>query len=531
MRIWLYIRYSSVNQEDGVSIDLQQSALRTFIASEPFLAKVAQRDIIDCIDEAKTGTTFVGRHAFARILRESQKGDVLLIYKYDRLGRNLIESLLNLKTLEERNGICVYSATESNQPFVRNILLTMAEEFSRQLGDRCKRALDSRALQGFATNKAPFGYRLHRDGGKGGARYMLEAAEAKIVARIFDCRAQGWSFKTIAGTLNQERQKSPKGQLWTSGTIRSILHNEAYLGTILSGVRLFKKGFRGPGSGKKRPSSEWKRRDDAHAAIISREVWDRIRALDGASLPARESSLRANYLWSGVVKCAQCGSNLTRHTCKNGVYYGCDSHAKYGDRLTCHNRYLVREEELNEYTLSLLEDFVFCPEFVDDLIAVVRGQVTQLTQANHDTVRPLERTRDRVSSEYEAVVRNLAKTKDEEMYAIMVDEANKLKAERDSLRGQIEQHKKLAGATVDVDQIEARVRSKLEQFFGALRSQDVPAARSGLADQIEKLEVTPDRELIVHPNPKGLLAGVGAGVACLTNCNADVGAGNIPTGI
>ena len=134
---------------------MQRDAIVKLVAGH---ADLRGHEIIERKDEAKTGTTLKNRDGLVSILRDAKKGDAMIIFKYDRLGRNLLESLQTIKQFEER-GVIVYSTSEPNSEILRNLLLSMAQEFSKQLGDRCQRALRTLAASGSAANRAPYGLR------------------------------------------------------------------------------------------------------------------------------------------------------------------------------------------------------------------------------------------------------------------------------------------------------------------------------------------------------------------------------------
>jgi site-specific DNA recombinase len=158
MRVFAYLRYSSENQSGGVSLEMQRTAINSYLKSHPeFSGQVIPR-----IDEAKTGTTTKGREGLASIQRDAKAGDIVVVYKLDRLGRDLLDSLQVLKDFEDAK-VRVLSATEPESKIVQEMMLAFAGEFSRQLSDRCKRALTARAEAGNVANKAPFGYRIHRE--------------------------------------------------------------------------------------------------------------------------------------------------------------------------------------------------------------------------------------------------------------------------------------------------------------------------------------------------------------------------------
>lgn len=267
MRVFGYIRYSSQNQQGNTTVETQRQAIEYFARATPELKNFP---IIERRDEGKSATTLRGRAALEGVMREATKGDALVVFKYDRLGRNLLDSLLTIKALEE-HGIQVYSTSEPNTEVVRNLLLTMAQEYSRQLGDRCKTALDKRASEGHAANKPPYGYEIKSAGHNAGKKFVPVPDEAKVVAQIFQSRAEGVSFREIARMMNAEGQHTKKGNLWSRSTVRAILKNECYLGKTISGIRRFKKGH---GLQEIRKRADWSIGINAHEALITQDIWD-----------------------------------------------------------------------------------------------------------------------------------------------------------------------------------------------------------------------------------------------------------------
>ncbi|HUU97560.1 MAG TPA: recombinase family protein, partial [Phycisphaerae bacterium] len=80
----IYARYSSHAQDGGTSIDVQIDAC----------SRGLDGDVKQYVDRAKTGRSLAGREALLQLLAdaEAREFDRVLIYKYDRLGRNLAES-------------------------------------------------------------------------------------------------------------------------------------------------------------------------------------------------------------------------------------------------------------------------------------------------------------------------------------------------------------------------------------------------------------------------------------------------------
>jgi hypothetical protein len=84
---------------------------------------------------------------------------------------------------------------------------------------------DERGKQGYAANYLPvLGLVSHR------GVFTLIPEEIKILQRIFNMRAAGASYKTIADTFNSEGIKSKKGKMWDPTSVCYILHNNRYIG-------------------------------------------------------------------------------------------------------------------------------------------------------------------------------------------------------------------------------------------------------------------------------------------------------------
>ena len=216
-RVFAYLRYSSDNQREGTSLKTQREAIRDFVSRTPELKRMT---LIEKVDEARTATTFRNRVGFEEIMREARGGDALVTYRYDRIGRNLPQTVKRVYDLEDR-GVQVFSASEAgNDELTRAIIFGMAAKFSSDLSDRLKRSLDGLARGGYVTNKAPFGYRIESQGTRTGKKLAVVPAQAKIVRRIFRLRAKGFSYRQIARKLNDQKVPAPRHDQWAMSGIR-----------------------------------------------------------------------------------------------------------------------------------------------------------------------------------------------------------------------------------------------------------------------------------------------------------------------
>ena len=123
------------------------------------------------------------------------------------------------------------------------------------------------ASRGFwISSHVPFGYRRVpvQDGPKKRSKLETDAATAPVVKRIFDMAEAGRTTVDIARILNEEGIASSRGKPWSKTSVRSILTNEVYTGTLLWGA-----------SAKSRIDPV--RVEEAFPAIVSKAQFFRVR--------------------------------------------------------------------------------------------------------------------------------------------------------------------------------------------------------------------------------------------------------------
>ncbi|WP_432536117.1 recombinase family protein [Kineococcus arenarius] len=139
VRAILYLRQSAGHEE----------SISTVTQLEHAAAHARRRgyEVVDVvIDTAASGRSFTGR-SIGRIIEEVTAGtaSVVVVWKWSRWGRDLVESLLHLAELERAGGR-LESATEPGDAapttggFSRNDMLALAQHESERIGDSWKDA-------------------------------------------------------------------------------------------------------------------------------------------------------------------------------------------------------------------------------------------------------------------------------------------------------------------------------------------------------------------------------------------------------
>ena len=160
--------------------------------------------------------------------------DVLLVWKFDRLARNVLYAVTMANRLREEHGIVLRSVTEpidtatSMGSMFFAVLASMAEQERRTITERTMAGKVEKATQGgFAGGAVPLGYRRDLIGG-----IAVNPAEAAVVKSIFSMSKKGSSLREIVDHLNKERLPTKRGGRWYPGTIAYILDNPKYRGLV-----------------------------------------------------------------------------------------------------------------------------------------------------------------------------------------------------------------------------------------------------------------------------------------------------------
>ena len=183
-----------------------------------------------------------------------------------------------------------------------------------------------------------------------------EAAE--VVRQIYQWSLEGHGRQNIAYLLNQRgipnptRYKAERGWtcnhpvkndfgLWNKVTVGRILTNEMYTGVMVQGRRR-KVSYKSKVV-IDTPESEWYRVEGTHEAIIDRATFEAVQR--GLKLRTRTDGTGETHLLSGLVKCADCGSTMSKCSNGNRSYLRCKLYADSGSQKLC-TRHSVRLDQL-----------------------------------------------------------------------------------------------------------------------------------------------------------------------------------------
>lgn len=164
-----YARVSAIEQ----NLDMQIDALK----------RAGCRKIFQEMRSGKAGTI---RPEFEQMLRFIDKGDTLIVWKLDRLGRSLTEVVSTLEELH-RQGIHFRSLTEefdstsAHGRFALQMQATLSEYFVNLTRERTIEGLRAAKARGVRLGRPP----ALSEADKAEARKLLEAGEMSV-AKIAD---------------------------------------------------------------------------------------------------------------------------------------------------------------------------------------------------------------------------------------------------------------------------------------------------------------------------------------------------------
>lgn len=207
-----YLRVSTDQQADsGLGIEAQREAVLKTAArlGLPLVEVFIDAGLSGALDLENRPNLFAAVQGLKR-------GDVLIVAKRDRLGRDLVGVAMIERQIEKKGARIVSAAgegtdgTDAGAMLQRQILDVFAEYERRLIGQRTKAALQAKRARGERAGNVPFGYQLGDDG------QTLEKCEAEqaALAILEELRAAGFSLRQVAAELNRQGFTTRRGTAW-----------------------------------------------------------------------------------------------------------------------------------------------------------------------------------------------------------------------------------------------------------------------------------------------------------------------------
>lgn len=360
-RCAIYARYSSERQnersiEDQVAICRRAAQQRGWAPMAIFS------------DAAISGAAMANRPGLHAALAAAERGDfdVLLCEDEDRIARNL-EHLAHVVNRLEYASACLSTLTTEKVETMHVAMKGfLAQDYLRNLSAKTRRGMMSNAEKGLATGSRIYGYRTQ----PGGAQEIMPQ-EAEVVREIFRRYGAGETGRAICADLNARAVPGPRGGFWNPSTLsgsrtrgNGLLATELYAGVkVWNRIEMRKDPQTGQRVSRARPPSEWKRTEVPTLRIVSDDLWSAVQARRDARAVQtpydRNPSKRG--LFSGLIKCAACGSSMTAFNSRGRLI--CTARREKGPAV-CGNDRSVDRGEVERRVLEGLRARLLSPEAV-----------------------------------------------------------------------------------------------------------------------------------------------------------------------
>ena len=395
---FLYERLSRDDNLEGESYSIGNQ--------KKLLAKVAKEkgytNLVHFLDDGISGVT-MDRPGFVEMICQLEQGKAAAVFVKDlsRLGRNYIEVGRLTEEFFPNHDIRLVAVSdnidtaegENELAPIRNLF---NEWYARDISKKRRISNKIKGNAGEPMGQPPYGYIKDPNDPK---HWIVDDEAAQVVRRVYSMTLEGFGTEQIAAQLEKDdvltpraywltkgikrpgkgKQQSPTK--WNSSTITKILSLQEYCGDILN-FKTYSKSYKN----KKRIDNDrenWVVFQDVHEAIIERAVYEQVQQKRG-KIRKRRTNNGEHNMFSGLLVCADCGSNLHFHFNQGNPeikYFNCSNYK--GNRGTCTSTHYVRVDFLEEVVLGEIRRLTkFASLYEDEFVKAVIGHSQQAEQTD-----------------------------------------------------------------------------------------------------------------------------------------------------
>lgn len=308
MKSIIYCRVSTKEQaEKGYSLESQKQECSKFAINNSY--KI-DKIFIEKGESAKTTSRTELQKLIKYTVLNKKNLSSLIIWKFDRLARNLLDQLELIKEFSTL-GIRVFSVTENNEQtsvgkLMRNIIGSFAQYENDLRSERTIKGMQQSVKEGRWCWQAPIGYKNTRD--YANKPLLVPNEDSGLIIDAFKLADKNiYTQSEIVSILKKQGYKKINKTL-----LGRIFHNPIYAGMIK--VDWFDEYF-----------------DGIHKPIISKELFFKVRNTIDNKRPVYIQRKRINpdFPLRNFVKCGLCGKPLSaswnRGKKKKYPYYMCQN--------------------------------------------------------------------------------------------------------------------------------------------------------------------------------------------------------------
>ncbi|MDO5291695.1 MAG: recombinase family protein [bacterium] len=375
----LYIRLSKEDEEKKYVEDESESIKNQRLLLLQYASAHGYQVYNIYIDEDFSGLYDTKRPAFYQMLKDAREGkfDTILCKSQNRFSRNMehIEKYLHKELpLLGIRFIGVVDGTDtafSSGKKARQINGLVNEWYCEDLSENIKAVLQKKMEDGqYISAFAAYGYKKDESDHH---KIVIDKNAAGIVTYIYQLYLAGNGIGKIAKILTSKQIPTPlqykqmqglnyqtpnsyysKSGLWSISTIKRILSNPIYIGTLIQG-RERKVSYKD----KKvvlLPKEQWHVIEDNHEPIISREMFDQVQSLlkqRRKSFSKEGQQKKEPNVFAGKLVCGECKKSMYKASTsrnKGYYYYMCQLYKRSNGKECARNS--IRSDELEQIVLE-----------------------------------------------------------------------------------------------------------------------------------------------------------------------------------
>ena len=390
---FLYERLSRDDNMDGESYSIgNQKKLLIKVAKEK-----GYTNLVHFFDDGISGVT-MDRPGFADMIQQLEQGKAAAVFVKDlsRLGRNYIEVGRLTEEFFPNHDIRLVAVsdnidTDEGENELAPIRNLFNEWYARDISKKRRISNKIKGNAGEPMGQPPYGYIKDPENPK---RWIVDEEAAQVVRRIYRMTLEGVGTEQIAAKLEEDGILTPRaywhskginrpGKVkdlppthWNSSSVIKMLSVQEYCGDILN-FKTYSKSYKN----KKRLENDrenWAIFKDVHEPIIERAVFEQVQQKRGR-MRKRQAKDGERNMFSGLLVCADCGSNLHFHFNQGNPeikYFNCSNYK--GNRGTCGSTHYVRVDFLEQVVLGEIRRLTkYAGLYEDDFLKEVIGHSRQ----------------------------------------------------------------------------------------------------------------------------------------------------------
>ena len=358
-------------------------------------------DTIFFVDDGITGTT-MKRPGFQKMLTAIEAGYISAVFVKDlsRLGRNYIEvgklteeffPLHDIRLVAVSDGVDSDEGEDDFTPF-KNI---MNEYYAKDISKKRRIVNKMKGNAGVPLSPPPYGYIKNPDDPR---FWVVEPEAAEVVRRIYRMALEGYGLAETAAQLAADGVVNPtyywrsrgtsrggskstvEPTKWGHTTVKKILTLQEYCGDVIN-FKSYSKSYKM----KKRIENPEENRAiflNVHEAIIDRQTWEKVQTLQKGTRRKKPTVTQEPSVFSGLLKCPECGGNLNFHFNQNNhdiKFFSCQNHNS-GYR-KCSKTHYIRLDFLEQVVLYEVKRLAcFASEYENDFIKAMIGRSAKVAE-------------------------------------------------------------------------------------------------------------------------------------------------------